>query len=139
MFKIYYNAKPVISNIQKPSINLNWSDLLYDKLQTIIGKAFVLERTENDTLPQKEFKFPKQFLQDFHNHVLSTLQTEGIIVENVIQNQWMQKYIFIQGSYTAEIDFYYNGKKQFSRIVPIIPKSTSIELVNKIIELIQIK
>ncbi|MDR3219577.1 MAG: AAA family ATPase [Dysgonamonadaceae bacterium] len=137
LFKIYYNSKFLISNIQKPVANNDWIELLYSKLQIIVGKTIVSDKG-SDVQIQKEFEFSEKFLQDFHSHVISKVQSENILVEDIIQNQWMQKYIFKQGSFIAEIDFYYNGKKQFSRIVPLPQKSTSKELLNKIVECIGI-
>jgi hypothetical protein len=139
LLKIYYNAKNLISNIQKPISNYQWIEILYNKLQTIVNKTIILDRETNEQLPQKTFEFAEQFLQDFHNHILSIVIVENIAIENIVQNQWMQKYIFRQGSFVAEIDFYYNGKKQFSRMVLQAQKSTSSELLNKIVALIQSK
>jgi hypothetical protein len=137
LFKIYYNGKYVVSNIQKPTFTYSWIELLFNTLQSVVNKTIVLDKDTDESLPQKEFEFSEQFLQDFHSHVVSIIQTENIVVENVIQNKWMQKYIFKQGSFVAEIDFYYNGKKQFSSIEPQPNRSTSIELLNRINELIQ--
>jgi hypothetical protein len=137
VFKIYYNGKNLISNIQKPVSNSDLVELLYNKLQTIVGKIIVFDKRTDEQLSQKEFVFSEKFLHDFHNHVVSKVQPENIFIDNIIQNQWLQKYIFRQGSFIAEIDFYYNGKKQFSRIVPQPQKSTSLELLNTIVELIQ--
>ncbi|KAA6351902.1 ATP-dependent RecD-like DNA helicase [termite gut metagenome] len=137
LFKIYYNAKYQISNIQKPVSASEWVNLLNETLKTIEKKTIILDSAP-DIQVQKEFEFLEPFLQDFFNHVHSIVQDEGIVIEDIIHNQWLQKYVFRQGSFVAEIDFYYNGKKQFSRIVPQVPKSTSIELLNKIVALINI-
>jgi hypothetical protein len=137
LFKIYYNAKYQISNIQKPVSESAWVNLLNETLKTIEKKTIILDSIP-DIQVQKEFEFSEPFLQDFFNHVHSIVQDEGIVIADIIHNQWQQKYVFRQGSFVAEIDFYYNGKNQFSRIVPQVPKSTSIELLNKIVALINI-
>jgi len=49
----------------------------------------------------------------------------------------MQKYVFQKGAFTAEIDFYYNSKKQFTKTILQKNKSTSTELLNEIFELIK--
>ncbi|MCS7018601.1 MAG: AAA family ATPase [Bernardetiaceae bacterium] len=136
VLKIDYNAKNKISSIQKTT-NSAFANSLVQHLQILVDKTIVLDtKIDIDTIEVKTFDFAEPFLQDFYDFVLSKVSTQNISVIDIKQNQWLQKYIFKKGSFVAEIDFYYNGKKQFNRFVPQPQKSTSIELLNEIISLI---
>lgn len=138
IFKIYYNNQQKISNIQKPSGTSEFINSLSQNLQTLEKKTIILDYQEEVlTEPSsKVFDFAEPFLQDFHDFILSKVSSQNISIFDIKQNQWLQKYTFKKGSFVAEIDFYYNGKKQFNRFVPQPQKSTSIELLNEIISLI---
>ena len=138
IFKIYYNNQQKISNIQKPSGTSEFINSLSQNLQTLEKKIIILDYQEEVlTEPSsKVFDFAEPFLQDFHDFILSKVDSQNISIFDIKQNQWLQKYTFKKGSFVAEIDFYYNGKKQFNRFVPQPQKSTSIELLNEIISLI---
>ena len=134
--KIDYNSKNKITGIQKPT-NSAFENLLAKHLQILVNKMIVLVTEKDfDNVKVKEFDFAEPFLQDFHNFILSKISTQNISIFDIKQSQWLQKYIFKKGSFVAEIDFYYNAKKQFNRYVPQPQKSTSIELLNEIVSLI---
>jgi hypothetical protein len=137
-FKIYYNNQQKISNIQKPSGASEFINSLSQNLQTLEKKTIILDYQEEVLIESssKVFDFAEPFLHDFHDFILSKVNSQNICVFDIKQNQWLQKYTFKKGSFIAEIDFYYNGKKQFNRFVPQPQKSTSIELLNEIISLI---
>ncbi len=137
-FKIYYNNQHKISNIQKPNGTSELINLLSQKLQTLEKKTIIIDYQEEvlTELSSKVFDFTEPFLQDFHDFILAKVGSQNIIIFDIKQNQWLQKYIFKRGNFIAEIDFFYNGKKQFNRFVPQPQKSTSIELLNEIISLI---
>ncbi|QQS28949.1 MAG: AAA family ATPase [Sphingobacteriales bacterium] len=138
IFKIYYNNQQKISNIQKPIGTSEFINSLSQNLQTLEKKTIILDYQEEVLLEpsSKVFDFAEPFLQDFHDFILSKVGSQNISIFDIKQNQWLQKYTFKKGSFVAEIDFYYNGKKQFNRFVPQPQKSTSIELLNEIISLI---
>jgi hypothetical protein len=137
IFKIYYNNQQKVSNIQKPSATSEFTNLLSQNLQTLEKKTIILDyQDEALTEPSKKFDFAEPFLQEFYDFILSKVSSHNIGIFDIKQNQWLQKYTFKKGSFVAEIDFYYNGKKQFNRCVPQPQKSTSVELLNQIIELI---
>ena len=136
ILKVDYNAKNKISGIQKPT-NSAFENSLAQHLQMLVNKTIVLDtETDIDDIEVKEFDFAEPFLHDFYDFILSKVNSQNISVFDIKQNQWLQKYTFKKGSFIAEIDFYYNGKKQFNRFVPQPQKSTSIELLNEIISLI---
>lgn len=138
IFKIYYNNQQKISNIQKPSGTSEFINSLSQNLKTLEKKIIILDYQEEELAEpiNKVFDFTEPFLQDFHDFILSKVCSQNIGIWDIKQNQWLQKYTFKKGSFVAEIDFYYNGKKQFNRFVPQPQKSTSIELLNEIISLI---
>ncbi len=136
LLQVDYNAKNKISGIQKPT-NSAFENSLAQHLQMLVNKTIVLDtETDIDNIEVKKFDFAEPFLHDFYNFILSKVVSQNISIFDIKQNQWLQKYIFKKGSFVAEIDFYYNGKKQFTRFVPQPQKSTSIELLNEIISLI---
>ncbi|HQJ76471.1 MAG TPA: hypothetical protein PKW14_12865, partial [Bacteroidota bacterium] len=83
------------------------------------------------------FTFTEKFLEDFYILISSKLQASNIKIIDIKNYPYMQKYVFQKGAFTAEIDFYYNSKKQFTRTIPQKNKSTSTELLNEIFELIK--
>lgn len=137
IFKIYYNNQQKVSSIQKPSSTSEFTNLLSQNLQTLEKKTILLDyQDEALTEPSKKFDFVEPFLREFYDFILSKVSSHNIGIFDIKQNQWLQKYTFKKGSFVAEIDFYYNGKKQFNRCVPQPQKSTSVELLNQVLELI---
>ncbi len=136
ILKVHYNAKNKISSIEKPT-NSAFENLLAQHLQVLVNKTIVLDTDKDiENIEFKKFYFSESFLQEFYDFVLSKVNSHNIVIFDIKQSQWLQKYIFKKGAFIAEIDFYYNGKKQFNSFVPQPQKSTSIELLNEVISLI---
>lgn len=135
MFKIYYNNQQKISSIQKPSAISDFINLLNNRLQSLEKKTIVLD-LEVRIEQRKDFIFSEPFLKEFYEFIFSKVVAEGITVTHIEQSLWLQKYTFKKGNFIAIVDFYYNGKKQFKKIVP--QNFTSIELLNLIMALIKL-
>ena len=67
-----------------------------------------------------EVSFPKQFLNDFHEKVLRLCSASGITVQNVVEQQWSQRYSFAKDGAVAVYDVWYNGKDQFTKCQPVV-------------------
>ena len=64
--------------------------------------------------------FPKQFLNDFHEKVLGLCGASGITVQNVVEQQWSQRYSFAKDGAVAVYDVWYNGRDQFTKCQPVV-------------------
>lgn len=64
--------------------------------------------------------FPKQFLNDFHEKLLRLCGASGITVENVVEQQWCQRYSFAKDGAVAVYDVWYNGRDQFTWCQPVL-------------------
>lgn len=64
--------------------------------------------------------FPKQFLNDFHEKVLGLCSAHGITVQNVVEQQWSQRYSFAKDNAVAVYDVWYNGRDQFTTCQPVV-------------------
>jgi len=133
---IYYNKDGRISSIKNIENN-SFSKELIDILKIIENKKIIIDeaKTEEKSIP--EFTFTEKFLEDFFKFISSKLQANNIKIIDIKNYPYMQRYVFQKGAFTAEIDFYYNSKKQFTRTIPQKNKSTSTELLNEIFELIK--
>lgn len=141
VFLIYYNKKSRITNIQMSTYN-ELSERLYEKLKILIDKTIIIEDHES-TIPNDEesyitFPADKPFLKEFFEKVKSKVSVENILIKNVIHHNFLEKYEFTKNGHKAYIDIYYNSKGRFTRMVPNEGSSTSPELLQKIIEILQL-
>lgn len=67
-----------------------------------------------------DMSFTKQFLNDFHEKVLDLCSARGITVQNVVEQQWSQRYSFAKDYAVAVYDVFYNGKDQFTKCQPVV-------------------
>jgi len=65
-------------------------------------------------------RFTEQFLNDFHEKVLSLCNESGITVQKVVQQPWCQRYSFARDGAVAVYDVWYNGRGQFKNCQPLI-------------------
>lgn len=67
-----------------------------------------------------DVRFAKQFLNDFHEKVVSLCGESGITVQKVVEQQWSQRYSFARDGSVAVYDIGYNGSDQFKWCKPLI-------------------
>jgi len=67
-----------------------------------------------------DMSFTKQFLNDFHEKVLGLCCANGITVQNVVEQQWSQRYSFTKDGSIAVYDVWYNGKDQFTKCQRVV-------------------
>lgn len=80
--------------------------------------------------------FPKQFLNDFHEKVVGLCGASGITVQNVVEQQWSQRYSFAKDGAVAVYDVWYNGKDQFTKCQPVITACSPGPLVGVVGQLL---
>lgn len=77
-------------------------------------------------------RFAKQFLNDFHDKVLSLCGENGVSVQTVVEQQWSLRYSFAKDGAVAVYDVWYNGKDQLTRCQPLITACSPGSLVGEI-------
>lgn len=80
--------------------------------------------------------FPKQFLNDFHEKVLSLCSASSITVQNVAEQQWSQRYSFAKDGVVAVYDVWYNGKDRFTKCQPVITACSPDPLTGEVGQLL---
>jgi ATP-dependent exoDNAse (exonuclease V) alpha subunit len=105
-FSFYYNSKNLITNIKPNKTNITTS-LLVNLFESLKGVPIFTEE-------KNEFSFPEKFLEEFYNELLKRLP-ENIKIANIKHQNWKERYTFKRDDEIAVIDFFYNGKKQFTK------------------------
>jgi hypothetical protein len=77
-------------------------------------------------------RFAKQFLNDFHEKVLSLCGESGVSVQTVLEQQWSLRYSFAKDGEVAVYDVWYNGKDQLKRCQPLITACSPGSLAGEI-------
>lgn len=134
---IDYGGNDKISSIRIKH-NDEFSVKLQKLLKSIINKTIIVEKVENsiETNIEKNFDFPhdKPFLSTFYKNIKSLISEYKIIITNITHHLYLEKYEFTKNGHQVFIDFYYNKKGQFKRTVPNEKKTTSIELMQLILD-----
>ena len=120
--KIYYNGKNKITKISAIDTN------------TLAKLAVVsLKQLENKTLFEthsiektNQFTFAEDFLEQFYNAILNAINQHAIDIIQIEHFNYLERYTFKQNNEVSIIDFYYNGKKQFTRSQPHNNSSTKL-------------
>ena len=127
---IYYNGKQEISNIT-PQIHDELSAKLVSLLAHLNHKKIITQSAMISN-EEKKFSFTEPFLEDFYENIKAVLDPKGVKIIDIASHPWLEKYTFSKGNDVALYDFYYNGKKQLTRFVEQPNKSTSVELIREI-------
>jgi hypothetical protein len=112
---ISYTSKNKISAIAAHSLGGLGSELA-DLLSPLKGRPLL----SGGGSAVVEASFPKQFLNDFHEKVLELCGANGITVQNVVEQQWSQRYSFAKDGAVAVYDVWYNGKDRFTKCQPVV-------------------
>jgi len=137
-----YNGKKRISTVKSRGLGVLDTELeqllsplvgvtLSAVIQTVVAKKEVPQ-----CKPEMIFTFEQEHLEQFHQRVLSILTPHNIIVSELEQqSQWNQRYTFSRETQSAVIDFYYNGKNQFTKVNPMPSLTNSPLLLSEIIQI----
>lgn len=135
-YRIFYNGKYCVSKIDILDGLFDKEsglDFVYEELIKI--KDFSL-KTVNCNSNYKELgKFSYDFLNEYHNKVIEVLSKNNIEVIEVNEKQYNLRYHFKQNNDFAIIDFYFNAKHQFGKVIPI--KKSSPIFVQYVVSIIE--
>jgi hypothetical protein len=112
---ISYTSKNKVSSVAHHGFGGLGSELT-ELLSTLKGKPLLSAGSPTVV----DASFPKQFLNDFHQKVLELCSASGITVQNVVEQQWSQRYSFVKEGAIAVYDVWYNGKDQFTKCQKLV-------------------
>lgn len=124
---ISYTSRNKISAVASRSLGDLGSELA-DLLASLKGRPLLA----GGDSAVAEASFPKQFLNDFHEKLLRMCVASGITVQNVVEQQWSQRYSFAKDDAVAVYDVFYNGKNQFTRCQPVLTACSPGPLVGAV-------
>lgn len=129
--KLNYNGKNKITKISTIETN-TLAKLAEISLKSLENKTVFLNNViENN----KDFIFNEDFLEDYYNTILKVVGENNIKITNIEHFNYLERYTFKLNNEISIIDFYYNGKKQFTRSQS--QNNSSIELSKLILSLLQ--
>lgn len=124
---VRYNGKGKITRITT-SQSTEMSNEIVNLLSPLQGLPIVISTIKSI----HDFNFEKSFLNDFHQRILALTTENSITVQDVVEQQWSQRYTFIKDEERAVYDIWYNGKSQFTRCQAVITQCSRGTLVGKI-------
>lgn len=130
---IAYTRKNRVSSVATHGLEGLCSELV-DLLSPLKGRPLVASGSS----AVAEVSFAKQFLNEFHGKVIELCGLNGITVQNVVEQQWCQRYIFAKDGAVAVFDIWYNGKDRFTRCQPVITACSPGSLVGTVGELLTV-
>ncbi|NJC27028.1 ATP-dependent DNA helicase [Neolewinella antarctica] len=142
-FKYWVNGKDVFKpNFQKIP-KLTSSDELFDEISKhfeIMAAVVVDRNSVEGILPQIEFDLAtveeKPFLQNLFDSLKRELNGEADIAK-VEHFNHRERYTIQKGNASCTFDFVYNGKGFFSTVQPIEKLCNSIEILDKVKEVVE--
>jgi len=124
---IWYNCKSKVTDVNAPQFS-EFSAELMDILAPLKGRPLVV----GSVLPGDQLRFNQPFLNDFHRQVVNLAGKKGITIQNVVEQQWAQRYTFTRDNEVAVYDVYYNAKNQFRKCQPLIQACSPGPLVDDV-------
>lgn len=126
-----YNGKNKIS-----SFNVRETGLLQTLLQQLLAdiKGVTLSTISSEVI-EEQYSFAEPFLEQFHCRIIEVLSRHDIKVSKLAQIAWAQRYTLTKNGDTAVIDFFYNGKKQFTKVYPKQELSSSTHLLAETLQI----
>lgn len=112
---IAYNAKNKITGVVAPHITELGAELIA-LISVLKGQPLFAGAGSHVS----DVRYPKQFLNDFHEKVLSLCSERVIMVQHVVEHPWSLRYNFAKDGEVAVYDVWYNGKDQFTKCQPLI-------------------
>jgi tRNA A37 threonylcarbamoyladenosine biosynthesis protein TsaE len=128
--RINYNGKNKITKISAIETN-TLAKLAEILLKQLENKTLFLTNNIEKT---SQFIFADDFLEEYYNAILNKISENSIEIVLIEHFNYLERYTFKNNNEIAIIDFYYNGKKQFTRSQP--QNSSSIELSKLILSLL---
>jgi len=107
------------------------SNKIISSLASLNHKKIIIKPV-NTVENSKNFNFSEPFLEEFYESLKKVLEPQDIMIVEISSHPWLEKYLFAKNNDMATFDFYYNGKKQFTRFAEQPNKSTSIEFIREL-------
>lgn len=139
---IYYNAKNRVTNVRPggtDALSVMIAKIMrkLTNFQPVMdSKPETLCHLLNDDEPQTSV-FSEAFKQEFFDRLQSTAASRGISVTLVREMQWSLRLNFSGLGGQAVMDFFYNGREEFTKIAKVSTKRMTPELnsaVNDIVD-----
>jgi hypothetical protein len=141
IFHINYNSKDKISSILLKSEKTEFAEKVNLLLQKIANKFIIIVGEENSEKEIGSFEFPesKPFLKERFDKQIEKLRRSKIQIVSIIHNEYNEEYKYSKNGLTATIIFDYKkgGIPSKNPLRPDLNKTTSTELLNEIISLLQ--
>ena len=128
--KINYNGKNKITKISAIETN-TLAKLAEISLKQLENKTLFVTNSIEKT---SQFIFAEDFLEEYYNAILNVANQHNINIIQIEHFNYLERYTFKQNNEVSIVDFYYNGKKQFTRSQP--QNNSSIELSKLILSLL---
>ncbi|MBC6995896.1 AAA family ATPase [Neolewinella lacunae] len=130
---INYKGDGKISKMRANDMTGHHLDLIA-RLQPLIGFDSVGPPAAPTPGTIPSFTFPEPFLEEFYETIKSKVTPVGIHITDVQHMQYHEVYTFVRDELQAVYRFYYNGKKKFGKVSPILTKTTGlIEEINTLL------
>lgn len=93
----------------------------------------ILDKIEFDAQVEEKLPFTKNLFDDLYE----ISKEFGITIQHIDHQHYKERYVFVRNSEKAEIDFEYNQKGFFGRVVPLSKKCNSNTLISDIKSAVQ--
>ncbi len=120
----YYNAQEKITRI-RPKENSEFAKNLCEAFGDITQLYVEVDEKE------KEYEFPKKNLRDLFDEIKANLK-DGIVIDDLENLPYRQRYTFKQGKSRAVFDFIYDKNGEITGATSMPKYSNSSELVEKL-------
>lgn len=131
---ITYSGKNKITNIMLPE-PCEVTNKVKEILMPLKGMVIFSDEPSTEVKIDED-AFSEQFLSEFYQAVIAALTPFEIIVHKIEHNDWFERYTFTRGSERAAIDYYFNGKKQFSKVAIYKVGCTDLDFANEILDIL---
>lgn len=121
---INYKADGKVSKMRANDMTEYHQDLL-TCIQPLTGFHFVAPVAPASGVALIQ-TFPEPFMEEFFQTITSKVAMAGISISDVQHQQYQEVYTFVRDGLQAVYRFHYNGKKVFTRVSPILTKTTGL-------------
>lgn len=129
-FKVFYNAKNKISSV----MGIDMRNELLIQLKQLENQ--LVTSLTSITMPSSSIELSQDFLNEFHARVQSIIEPQTVQISQVKELNWCLRYHFEKDGQSATVDIYYNGRHQFTKMLPVLPLSTNKAFVAEIVQLL---
>jgi len=132
------------SSFQKIPSGTNSEDLyielsaLIENLYSIIIKRDTFDQTLQKIQFEAELEESKPFLKILYDRVDEICYEKRVTIEAIEHHSWVERYHLLRGNEKAIIDFQYNKKGFFTRVLPLNTQCNSGMLLNDVASIVDL-